>query len=39
MAELIRIDTDYADEKAVNTLLKYIKNKAIIDGGQNLQVD
>lgn len=33
----IRIDTDYPDEKAVNTLLKYIKYKAVFIGGQNLQ--
>lgn len=37
MAELIRIDTDYSNEKEANALLKYIKNKAIICGGQNLQ--
>lgn len=39
MAEFIRIDTDYTEEKAVNTLLKYIKNKAIIIGGHNVQKD
>ena len=38
MAGLIRIDTDYTDEKAVNALLKYIKKNAIMIGGQNVQI-
>ena len=37
MAELIRIDKDYTDEKAANALLKYIKSKALFFGGYNLQ--